>query len=81
MKHFVSRWPNATYEELVHHYGAEPVAVKCPRLTSSKDLQNAIYDWLREQDMRGAFIGAIPGAQCWHIEGESNRLMFQLRWA
>ena len=78
MKHFCCRWPNVDYEELVKHYGAEPVAV--PRTMPANDLQDAIYDWLREQNMFGTFVGSLPGAQCWHVEGESNRLMFQLRW-
>lgn len=69
MKYFKSRWPNVNYQELVKHYGAKPI------------LQNEIYKWLGEQEMRGTFVGTVPGSQCWHVEGDSHRLMFQLRWS
>lgn len=86
MKHFKSRWPTVSYENIVRHYGAAPVIVPQPRAKTpyalqANALQDEIYKWLNEQEIQGTFIGTVPGAQCWHIEGESNRLMFQLRWA
>ena len=80
MEHFLSRWPNATYKQLVTHYGAEPVVVKWPREKRADAFQNEIYRWLDDQKMRGTFIGTLPGCHCWHIEGDSDRLMFRLRW-
>jgi hypothetical protein len=79
MKHFKSRWPNVSYEQLVQHYGANPIPV--PRTKPVNELQDDVYEWLRENEMIGTFVGAFPGALCFHVEGESNRLMFQLRWA
>jgi hypothetical protein len=79
MKYFKSRWQFVSYEQLVKHYGCNPIAV--PRTKPVNELQNEIYRWLSEQEMQGTFVGTFPNSLCWHVEGESNRLMFQMRWA
>lgn len=79
MDHFFSRWPDMEWDDMVRWCGAEPVVV--PIIMDQNDQQAAIYQWLRENRATGTFVGNVPGAQCWHVKGNDNRLLFALRWA
>ncbi len=78
MKDFRGRWPDTDWDQMISWHGTEPVLV--PITMNQNDQQAAIYQFMREHQMLGTYVGNVPGSQCWQVKGDSNRVMFALRW-